>query len=286
MKNVIIIGNCPAGISASLYTVRAGIKTTIIGKGTCALDRAEKIENYYGFAEPVTGKQLSENGISQAKRLGVEILMGEVVNLGYDDNNKFFVQTISEKYLADSVIIATGSPRQTPNIKGLLEFEGLGVSHCSMCDGFFYKRKDIAVLGCCEYALSEATELLPIVNSISLITNGVQPIPKMPKEIKVITTPIKEFCGDKVLEKVVFTDGTELHVAGVFIAIGVAGSIELARKIGVITNGKTIVVNNRMATNVPGIFAAGDCTGGLSQISKAVYQGTVAGTEVVKYLKQ
>ena len=284
MGNAVIIGTGPAGISAALYTARAGIKTTVIGKGLGALEKAEKIENYYGFSEPITGRELIENGIEQAKRIGAEIITDEVVGLGYTD--KLTVKTINGEYPADCVILTTGSSRQSPNIKGILEYEGRGVSYCAVCDAFFHKGKDVAVLGCCEYALAEATELLPVTNSVTLITNGTVPTPKIPPEIKIITTAIEEFAGNQVLEKVIFKDGAEILVSGVFVAIGVAGSSELARKMGVEINGNTIVVDSRMATNIPGLYAAGDCTGGMLQIAKAVYQGAVAGTEVIKYIRK
>lgn len=287
MGNVIIVGTGPAGISAALYTVRAGIKTTVIGKGAGALDKAEKIENYYGFTQPVTGQELIRNGIKQAKRIGAEIITDEVVSLGYTD--KFTIKTTtSGEYFSDCVILATGSSRKSLNIKGLSEYEGRGVSYCAVCDAFFHRKKDVAVLGCCEYALSEAMELLPIVNSVTILTNGVNPDIKIPLhlEIKIITTEIEEFSGDKSLEKVIFKDGAEISVSGVFVAVGVAGSSDLAKKIGAEINNNIIVVDNNMATNIPGLYAAGDCTGGMLQIAKAVYQGAVAGTEAIKYIRK
>ena len=283
MKNVVIIGAGPAGISAALYTARAGIKTTVIGKGVGTLAKADKIENYYGFAEPISGEKLELNGIAQAKRIGAEVIVDEVVGIGF--NGKFTVKGAQKDYSADAVIIATGSSRQTPNIKGFTEFEGRGISFCAVCDGFFYKGKDVAVLGCCEYALAEALELLPIVKSVTLVTNGTESISKIPPQIKIITTKIKEFAGKKTLEKIIFEDGTKIRVDGLFTAIGVAGSIDLAKKMGAEVSGNKIIVDNKMATNIPGLFAAGDCTGGMLQVAKAVYQGAAAGTEVIKSLR-
>lgn len=284
MKNVIIIGTGPAGVSAALYVARAGINTTVIGEGIGALAKAKKIENYYGFAEPVSGQELSESGISQAKRIGAEIINAEVVGINYDGT--FAVKTTQKEYHADAVIIATGSSRQMPNIKGFSEFEGHGISYCAVCDAFFYKGKDVAVLGCCEYALAEALELLQVVRSVTILTDGVESIPKIPPEIKVITKKIKELSGKTELNKVIFEDGKKLNISGLFVAIGVAGSAELAKKLGANVSKNIIAVDNKMATNIPGLFAAGDCTGGMLQIAKAVYQGAVAGTEAVKFLKK
>ncbi len=284
MSDVIIIGNGPAGISTALYTARAGLKTTIIGKDSGALSKADKIENYYGFESPISGQLLVSNGISQAKSVGANILSEEVVGINY--NGKLVVQTKNNEYTAESVIIATGSSRTVPKIKGLTEFEGRGISYCAVCDAFFYKGKDVAVLGSGEYALHEALELLPTSNSVTLLTNGKPLEVQVPQEIKVNEKEIELLQGDNTLNNVVFKDGTTLDLSGIFVAIGVAGSTDLARKIGAETNGAKIVVDSNMATTIPGLYAAGDCTGGMLQISKAVYEGSKAGTEVVKYVRK
>lgn len=284
LSNVIIIGNGPAGISASLYTTRAGIATTVIGKDTGALEKASDIENYYGFEQPISGETLIKNGISQAKRLGVFLVSEEVLSLSYHD--KFVVITKENEYLADSIILATGTSRATLPLKGLKEFEGHGVSYCAVCDAFFYKNKDVAVLGNGDYALHEAQELLSTSKSVTLLTNGKELSTTIPSSIVVNHNPIEAITGSNVIEKVVFKNGTDLEIAGLFIAIGIAGSVDLARKIGVATNNNKILVDENMSTNVTGLYAAGDCTGGLLQISKAVYEGAKAGTEAIKYLKQ
>ncbi|MHB8131803.1 MAG: NAD(P)/FAD-dependent oxidoreductase [Mobilitalea sp.] len=283
MSDIIIIGNGPAGISAALYTTRAGIDTIIIGKDYGALGKASKIENYYGFEQPISGKNLIEDGIAQAKRLGAKILSDEVLGISYTD--KLVVTTKEKEYSADSVIIATGSSRSTLPIKGLKEYEGHGVSYCAVCDAFFYKGKDVAVLGNGEYALHEAVELLPTSNSVTLLTNGKQPSTIIPDKIRVNTNTIESFTGNDLLNTVHFKDGSSLSIAGVFVAVGVAGSTDLAKKLGAVTEKNKIIIDENMATNIPGLFAAGDCTGGLLQISKAVYDGAKAGTEVIKYLR-
>ena len=283
MSNVIIIGNGPAGVSAALYTSRAGISTLIIAKDAGALEKAEKIENYFGFGEPISGKELSERGIAQAKRLGVEFLNDEVVSLEYD--GRLGVVTKNNRYAAEAVVLATGAPRVAPRIKGLKEFEGAGVSYCAICDGFFYKEKDVAVLGCCEYALHEAQALMPLAKSVTLVTNAEKPMEGLPEGLTVITTKIKQLEGEGRLEALLFEDGSRLDVSGLFIAQGVAGSAELARKLGAETAVNRILVNENMETNIPGLFAAGDCTGGMLQIAKAVCQGAEAGAAAVKLIR-
>lgn len=283
MSNVIIIGNGPAGISAALYTARAGIDTTIIGKDSGALGKASEIENYYGFELPISGNDLISNGVAQAKRLGARIVSDEVLGIGY--TNKLVVITKEKEYSADTVIIATGSSRSTPPIEGLKKFEGHGVSYCAVCDAFFYKGKDVAVLGNGEYALHEALELLSTSNSVTLLTNGKQPSVIIPEQIVINTNQIVSITGSDIIEKVIFQNGTSLNISGLFIAIGVAGSTDLAKKIGADTINNKILTDENMATNIPGLFAAGDCTGGLLQISKAVYEGAKAGTQAIKFLK-
>lgn len=283
MSNVIIIGNGPAGISAALYTTRAGYHTTIIANGSGALGKAKEVENYYGFEQPISGPDLVENGIAQAKRLGAEIVTDEVVGISYTDS--LSVQTNKKNYSADSVIIATGASRIAPKIKGLKELEGHGVSYCAVCDAFFYRGKDVTVLGDGDYAVHEALELLPTSKSVTILTNGKQLKTSVPNTIKVITNPIEALEGTEVLEKIHFVDGTSISISGLFVAIGVAGSTDLAKKLGANTQGNKILVDDAMATNIPGLYAAGDCTGGLLQIAKAVYEGAKAGTEVVKYLR-
>ncbi|HKM00708.1 MAG TPA: FAD-dependent oxidoreductase [Sedimentibacter sp.] len=283
MANVIIIGNGPAGVSTALYTTRAGINTMIIGKDHGALGKASEIENYYGFSQPISGKDLISEGMEGARRLGAEIVSDEVLGVSYGD--KLTVITERGEYEADSVVLATGTSRMTSKIKGLKEYEGHGVSYCAVCDAFFYRGKDVAVLGNGNYALHEALELLPTSRSVTILTNGKEPVFQVPKNIKVNTNIINLIGGNDVVEEVHFQNEEMIQVSGLFVAIGVAGSTDLAKKIGAETQNNKIIVDENMSTNIPGLYAAGDCTGGLLQISKAVYEGAKAGTEIIKYLR-
>lgn len=284
MPNVIIIGSGPAGVSASLYTSRAGIETTIVTTGYSALKKAEKIENYYGFDSPITGSQLEENGLNGAKRLGVNVIEKEVVGISFED--KLVIKTTDAELKADGIIIATGSSRITPKINGINEFEGKGVSYCAICDAFFYRGKDVAVLGNGEYAIHEAMELLPVVNSVTMLTDGAEAPENVPEDILINTKKIDKLSGDDRLKSVIFDDGSSLDINGLFVAVGVAGSAALARKIGAVVDGNSIVVDKNMATNIPGLYAAGDCTGGLLQIAKAVGDGAIAGTQIIKHIRK
>lgn len=279
--DVIIIGSGPAGISASLYTARANLKTLIISKGIGTLEKVKSIENYYGLEKALTGQELQEIGIKQAKNLGVDFVKDEVVKIECED--KFKVETINNEYKAKAVIIATGSSRKTPKINGIKEFEGRGVSYCATCDAFFFKGKNVAVLGSKEYAIHEAEELKRVTQSVIMLTNGEQVVENRTLDIDIENKKIREFRGDTRIEEIQFEDNTTKKIDGIFVAIGTASSSDLARKIGAkIDEKQNIIVDENMQTNVPNLFACGDCTGGVLQIAKAVHEGMIAAMSVIK----
>lgn len=280
MYDVIVIGSGPAGITAAIYAKRRNLSILVISKGNGTLQKAEKIDNYYGFENGISGKELYVNGIKQAKNLGIDFIEDEVINIKYI--NQFTVETVNSKYEAKAVILATGVSRNVPNIKGIKEFEGKGVSYCAVCDSFFYKDKDVAVLGDGNYAIHEFETLKPVASSVTILTNGNTMVENRDSSIEVNSKKIREFRGDTKLEEVEFEDNTIQSLNGVFIAMGTASSSDLARKIGARIENNNIIVSENMETTVPGLFACGDCTGGLLQISKAVYEGAKAGLAVLK----
>lgn len=280
MYDVAVIGSGPAGITAAIYAKRRNLSTLVISKGNGALEKAKKIDNYYGFANGVSGKKLYENGLNQAVNLGVEIVQDEVINIELKDN--FTIETVNSKYDTKSVILATGINRNIPNIKGIKEFEGKGISYCAICDSFFYKEKDVAVLGEGNYAIHEFETLKPIANSVTILTNGGKIVQNRSNGVVVNEKKIKEFRGTNKLEEVEFEDDTKQKINGVFIAVGTASSTDIARRMGARIENNNIVVNENMETSVPRLYACGDCTGGLLQISKAIYEGTKAGLAVLK----
>lgn len=283
MERLIIIGSGPAGVSAAIYAVRAGIKTTVISNGIGALGKTDKIENYYGFPEKISGKELYERGIEGAKRLGVEFLTDEVVSVKKSD--AFYIKTPGKTLTSDALILATGVSKLAPEISGLADFEGRGVSYCAICDGFFFRGKQVAVLGTGENALNEINELKNVTSEITLLTNGEEITAEFPETVNIITDEIKAVEGNGKISSVSFKNGKKISVDGLFVAYKTAGSTAIAKKLGAKTDGKFILTDDEMKTNIKGLFAAGDCRGGLLQISKAVYDGAVAGTSAVKYLK-
>jgi len=288
MGKVVIIGSGPAGVSAALYARRGGAAVTVLSRGLAlgGLEKAEKIENYYGLVEPISGAELHARGIEGAKKLGVEFVEDELLSLMFNDTFTGFKITGKDHILtADSVIVATGAYRQSLNVPGMKEFAGKGISYCATCDAFFYRGKTVAVVGAGVYALHEAQALLPHAAQVFMLTNGTEPAAEVPQAIRVCTAKIAAIEGRERVEQVAFADGTQLKLDGVFMALGTVGSTAIAKKIGAQLEDNHIKIDAHGATNVPGLFAAGDCTGGLLQIAKAVYQGAEAGLAAVRYLR-
>jgi thioredoxin reductase (NADPH) len=222
-------------------------------------------------------------GIKQAKNLEIDVKEEEVFNIK-KENEVFFVETENNEYEAKSVIIATGNKKLRPNIKGVLDFEGKGISYCAICDGFFYRKKSVVVIGSGNYAISEAKELKNVTPDVKILTNGLKL--EGDTDILVDERKIKEIGGEDRISYVLFEDGEKIECKGVFIALGEAGGADFAKKLGIYMEKDSIVVDENLKTTVPGVYAAGNVVGGLLQINKAVYEGAVAGLEVIKYIKE
>lgn len=281
MYDIIIIGKGPAGASAAIYGLRAAKKVCVVAKDGGALEKAEIIENYYGFGEPVGGKELLKSGVEQMLRLGAQIFEDEITSVNYDGS--FHISGAKNNYDGLSLVIATGAPKIKPRIERLDEFEGKGVSYCAVCDGFFFRNKKVAVLGSGEYALSEFKELCNVAGSVAVLTDGKEPDVAFPSGVEVIDKKICSLVGDNSLQGVVFEDGSKYEINGLFIAVGVAGSADFAKKLGVpVANGK--IAAESATTPIKGLFAAGDCVPGRMQVSKAVFDGMSAGIAAAEYV--
>ena len=285
MEKLIIAGAGPAGVSAALYAVRSGITPLVLHKGAGALEKAAKIENYYGLPKPISGRELYENGIAQLSSLEVPVLQEELLAVEYDGD--YTVHTAANTYHTRSLILATGTKRNTLSLKELKKYEGSGISYCAICDGFFYRGKEVAVLGNGVYALHEAQVLEPLASKVTILTNGKEASFSRDSlgSIQVETRKIISAGGEASLSYVELEDHTRFSLSGLFVALGTADSTDIARKLGLVMENNHIVIEPDTSTALPGLFAAGDCTGGLLQVSKAVYEGALAGTKAVNYLK-
>ena len=281
MYDVVIIGAGPGGISASLYVKRANLNVLVLYNGDSNVEQAHKIDNYYGFPGGITGTELYNNGINQAKRLGIDVKEAQV--LGVENLGKHFnVKTVKGNFETKSIILSTGNKKVKPNIAGVLEFEGKGVSYCAICDAFFFRNKNVVVIGNGEFAISEANELSHIANKVTILTNALE---SPDCEYDVMTKKIKQISGDTRVNKIEFEDGSFLEIDGIFIALGEAGASDFAKTLGIFQDGDNIKVNENMETNVKGVYACGNITGGLLQVSKAVYEGAIAGLSAVNYIR-
>lgn len=216
------------------------MKTLILYEGEGALQKTEKIENYYGFTNGIGGEELYQAGINQAKSIGVEIQKEEVTGMQMLEKG-FEVKTAKDIYRTKTIILATGNKRNIPKIKNIEEFEGKGVSYCAICDGFFYRNKNISVVGSGNYAISELNELINLTDKITILTNG-EKEPELRADthegINVNTKEIENIIGNEKVEEIRFRDGTTLKTEGIFVATGVAGTMEFAKKLGIITREK------------------------------------------------
>ncbi len=287
--DVVIIGKGPAGISASLYTARAGLSTLIAARDQGVLAKAANIENYFGVMAPVSGTILLETGEKQARSFGVEFSEEDIISITQDDGI-FNIEGTKMKHAAYSLLLAAGQPVKSLNIINLKDFEGKGVSYCSTCDGFFYRSLKVGVIGYRDYAVHEALELKAFTDKIIIYTNGAEPVISKKYEAEAGSfmwnkKKIKKVDGTEFLERIYFDDGSFDEADGVFIAYERASGIDFARKIGIATEKEGIIVDREQKTNIEGLFAAGDCTGGFRQISTAVGEGALAGRSIIDYVR-
>ena len=296
MYDVIILGGGPAGVSASLYCKRANKEVLMIYNDETGLKYAHKIDNYYGFENGISGEDLYNAGIKQAQNIGVDTAKEEILKIeveryskpNSDDINDslFKVTTDKNNYETKSIILAFGAKKNTLQISGIKELEGKGISYCAICDGFFYKNKDVVVIGSGNYAISETNDLINIANKITILTNGEKSPEFRADNVEVITKNIKEISGENRVEEVRFEDDSTMKTDGVFIAQGTAGASEFAKKLGLQTKNDKILVDENMQTNIKGLYACGNTTGGMLQICKAVYEGAKAGLCAAKMIKE
>lgn len=293
----LIIGGGPAGLSAAIYTARAGLETQVVGCDPKIAGDYD-IDNYFGFEETISGKDLIDRGRRQAARFGALIDCEKVLGVHHGENGGFIVKTDVREHAACSVILATGVARAKPNIPDIAAFDGKGVSYCVSCDGYFFKGKPVVVAGEGLFAANQALELTAYTPDVRICTLGKAPAfsSDMAQKLKeagiaVLESKITSLSGDLDLSgavglsRVGLSDGSTLEAQGLFIALGEASSTDFAYTLGVVRDGNFIQVDREMRTNIPGVFAAGDCTGGFLQISVAVGEGALAARSAIAHVK-
>jgi thioredoxin reductase (NADPH) len=300
--DVVIIGGGPAGLSSGIYTARARLSSLLIERGAVGgqIVNAEWVENYPGFKESISGVELTEAMHQQATRFGLETLVAEVTGLKISGRRKVVVTSQGE-FEAGALIIAGGAERQKLGVPGEAEYTGKGVSYCATCDGPFFRDKVVVVVGGGNAAITEALELTKFASKVTVIhrrhelraTKIVQEKAFAEKKIDFLWDSVVEaISGNTFVSKIkvrnVKTNETsELDVDGVFVNVGsqpltgyLKGVIELDA-VG------AIVVNGKMETSLPGVFAAGDIrSGSIRQVVGATGDGAVAAISAGKYLSE
>lgn len=297
MKDLIIIGSGPAGLSAAVYASNACMDFLVIEKypmsGGQVLNTAE-VNNYLGF-ENLSGIELSEIFRKHAEKAGAKFINDEVLKIIKADES-YTVKCYGGSYEAKSIILATGVVRRCLEVKGEAEFTGKGVSYCATCDGNFFKNKVTAVVGGGDVACEEALYLANICEKVYLIhrrdkLRGAKYLQnKVFSNDKIKFVPnanVKEIIGSSRVEKVLLDTGESLDVNGVFIAVGIKADTKLAQGIADLDKQGFVIAEESCETSSKGFFAAGDIrTKPLRQISTAVSDGANAVKSVEIYFNK
>lgn len=297
MYDLIIIGAGPAGLMAAIYAIRYKLKFEIIGKlagGQMTL--ASRIENYPGFRK-IVGTDLTAKIVDQLKGLGVKIMVDEIEDVKRKDGLFLLTAEGGKTYKTESLIVATGTERRKLNIPGEEKYQGKGVSYCTTCDSAFFKDKIVAVIGGANSAAVGALHLAAFAQKVYIIYRRkplradpvwIERVKKNKKIEVVYDTNVTKILGDGVKVTGVEWDKDKkgLEVDGVFIEAGGVPGTTLVKPLEVkLDENGFIKVDLKMATNIPGLFAAGDITSSgalLQQIATACAQGAMAATSVYR----
>ncbi|MCG2717590.1 MAG: FAD-dependent oxidoreductase [Nanoarchaeota archaeon] len=292
--DTIIIGSGPAGMTAAIYAARYKLKTLIISKDVGGVaNLAHKVENWPGIVS-IPGTELMQNFKKHVTVLGVELVEDKAEKI----INKFEVVTASNKrFKSKTLIFALGTVRRKLNIPGEDKFTGKGASYCATCDAPFFKDKTVCVVGGRNSATMAASLLSQYAKKIYIIYRKdklradpvlIEQVEKNPKIEMIYKSEVAKILGTKFVEKVILKDGKEIPIEGVFVEIGGIPSTGLAKELQVkLDNGSYIIVDDKMQTNIPGIFAAGDITNTpLAQIVTACSDGAKAAYSAFQYLKK
>ncbi len=270
---VVIIGGGPAGLTAGLYTSRAKLNSLLIEKGVVGgqIVDAEQVENYPGFPEGISGLELGQLIHRQATKYGLKTIIAEVTGVE-PQQKQIVVKTTEGNFIAKAVIIASGSERRKLGIPGEEEFTGKGVSYCATCDAAFFKGLPVAVVGGGNAAITEALHLTRFASRVTVIHRRNQLRANGIMREKALSEPKIEFLWDTVAEEIEGENSvtrlklrqvktgekSTLDTAGVFISVGLKPSTDYLRGVVSLDNGGYVITNDKMETEIPGIFAAGD----------------------------
>jgi len=309
LYDVIIIGSGPAGYTAAIYTSRAFLKTLILTgpQQGGQLTTTTEVENFPGFPDGILGSALLDSMKKQAEKFGSRVIIDSVQSIQKKENNAFVVVCSTTSYEGRSVIVATGAQAKLLGIPTEEKFRGKGVSYCATCDGFFFRGKNIAVLGGGDTAMEEATFLTKFASHVTIIHRRgefraspimLEKAKKDPKISFLLNKVIEEFVGQSALKAIKMRDAIsgevqEVPFDGAFVAIGhtpatifLKGTITLDEKGYIVLKQPTSSSDPKTPTSVDGIFAAGDSVDPrYRQGIVAAGMGAMAAIDVERYLQ-
>ncbi len=300
--DVITIGGGPAGLTAGLYTSRARLNSLLIERGLFGgqITEAELVENFPGFPQGISGFELGQLMHQQAIKYELETLQAEVTGIKLQDEQKVLMTSHGE-FLTKAVIIANGSERQKLGVPGEEEFTGKGVSYCATCDAAFFRDLPVAVAGGSDAAITEALHITKFANKVTVIHRRDQLRAVRILQEKAFAEPKIDFLWDTVVDEIEgegMVKGLRLHnvktgqkfdldVSGVFISIGLKPNTDYLKGVVPLDDTGHIITNDRMETEIPGIFAAGDVRyDSARQAITAAGDGATAAIYAQKYIAE
>lgn len=298
--DVVVVGAGPGGMTAAQYASRSNLSTVLIEKGAPGgeLINTADVENYPGYTK-ISGPELAQKIYESSMVFGAEHVYGDVSKI-YLEGDKRIVETASEIYEAKAVIVSTGAHHRELGLESEKRLQGRGVSYCAVCDGFFFRDKDIVVVGGGDSAVEEGTYLTSFANKVSIVHRRDELRAQKILQNRAFNNEKVEFIWDSVVEEITGEDGvegvrlknvktdevTDLSTDGVFVYVGVIPNTELVQDLGITNPEGWILTNENMETSVPGIYAVGDVRHkNLRQIANAVGDGSIAGHEVYNYIQ-
>jgi len=300
--DVVIIGGGPAGLSAGIYAARARLSSLLLEKEIIGgqVVNAEVVENYPGFAEGISGYDLTQLMHQQATKFGLETITAEVTGIELNGKQKI-VKTNKGDFVTKTTIIANGSERQKLGVPGEEEFIGKGVSYCAICDAAFFTDQPIAVVGGGNAAIYEALQLSKYASRVIVIhrrqelraTRIIQERAFAEPKIEFLwNTVVEAIEGKDVVKKlrlrnVITGEKSVLDIVGTFVSIGFKPNTDCFKGVLPLDAGGYIITNEKMETEIPGIFAAGDIrSNSIRQVIAAAGDGATAAIYAERFIRQ
>ncbi|HEY86548.1 MAG TPA: thioredoxin-disulfide reductase [Dehalococcoidia bacterium] len=298
---VIIIGGGPAGLTAGLYASRAGLKSLLMERGIVGgqIVNATLVENYPGFPQGISGAELGSLMHQQAVKYGLEVVTSEVT--GITSRESYSIATTDGDFKAVAIIIAAGSEYRKLGISGEERLVGHGVSYCATCDGFFFRNREVAVVGGGDTAITDALELTRHAKKVYVIHRRDQLRAGQVLQQRAFAQPKLEFIWSTVVEEIMGEESISglklrnvktgqssiLKVEGIFVAVGLVPNSQQFSNTVNLDNTGYIVTDETMSTSAPGIFAAGDIRRNSSrQVAAAVGDGVTAAMSACRYIQE